>query len=159
MGEAPKTTRIPMEFLIMDKSSLYHRVIHRLALIDLCSLTHTKYLYMKFFTEHGIAKVRGNQTKSKACYTNVLQNFVDWRVNVINDVEMIEVLVNLEKVDKTLAGEDVSMVKPDDLSDIDPQIIEIELKTTPTENLECLPVDFLLPTKELQVESELFGEL
>ncbi|KAL2513370.1 Uncharacterized protein Adt_18970 [Abeliophyllum distichum] len=71
-GEPPRHLRKFMEFLIVDTRSAYHGVLRRPTLKDLQVVTSIHHLAMKFPTPGGVAKVRGNQTKARACYMNAL---------------------------------------------------------------------------------------
>ncbi|KAL2486028.1 Uncharacterized protein Adt_30784 [Abeliophyllum distichum] len=89
IGESPTAIRTPIEYLVVDKSSSYQCVLGRPAFINLGTVTHTKFLCMKFSTDRRIATVRENQSESRACYTNAMKKFMDREVNVV-DVEMKE---------------------------------------------------------------------
>ncbi|KAL2466008.1 Uncharacterized protein Adt_41859 [Abeliophyllum distichum] len=113
MGDAPTIVRTPMEYLVVNRSSSYHGVLGRSALIDLEEMTHTKFLCMKFSTYREIATVRGNQSESRACYTNTMWKFVDQEFNVI-DVEMKEVPSDLERLDNGPNKDDEHMMEQKD---------------------------------------------
>ncbi|KAL2466011.1 Uncharacterized protein Adt_41862 [Abeliophyllum distichum] len=113
IGDAPTTVRTPMEYLVINKSSSYHGVLGRSALIDLEEMTHTKFLCMKFSTYCGISIVRGNQSESKEFYTNTMRKFVDQEVNVI-DVEMKEDSSDLGRLDNGPNKDDEHMMEQKD---------------------------------------------
>ncbi|KAL2506437.1 Uncharacterized protein Adt_22058 [Abeliophyllum distichum] len=65
-----------MEFLILDTYSAYHGVLGKSALKNLQAITSIHHLTMKFPTPRGVAKIRSNQTETRACYMNALQKVV-----------------------------------------------------------------------------------
>ncbi|KAL2494078.1 uncharacterized protein Fot_37835 [Forsythia ovata] len=108
-----------MEYLIIDKSSLYHGDLGKPALIDLCNVTYTKFLCMKNSTDCRIAIVKENQSESRSCYTNAMRKFVDRGVHMIG-IEMVKVESDLEKMDETRDGDrDVRIREPEDPSGLD----------------------------------------
>ncbi|KAL2497992.1 Uncharacterized protein Adt_23542 [Abeliophyllum distichum] len=146
MGEAPTTIRTPMEYLIVDKSSSYHGVLRRPALINLETITLTKFLCMNFSTDRGIATIRRNQSKSRACYTNAMRKFVDQEVHII-DVEMRKAYTDLERIDVGPKEEDEQMIEHEDPEDLDPCVIEDEPRTSRTEKLEFFVWIPLIPLR------------
>ncbi|KAL2485896.1 Uncharacterized protein Adt_30652 [Abeliophyllum distichum] len=72
-GEPSCNLRKFMKFLIVDTRSTYHGVFRRLVLKDLQAVTSIHHLAIKFPTQGGVAKIRGNQTEAMACYMNILR--------------------------------------------------------------------------------------
>ncbi|KAL2526396.1 Uncharacterized protein Adt_11450 [Abeliophyllum distichum] len=102
MKKAPKTITTPMEYLVVKKSSSYHGVLGRWAHIDLETMTHTKFLCMKFSTDHGIATVRENQSEFMACKVNVI------------DVEMKDGPLDPKRMDDEPKEEDKQSMEQED---------------------------------------------
>ncbi|KAL2512948.1 Uncharacterized protein Adt_18548 [Abeliophyllum distichum] len=96
----------------------YHGVLRRPTLIDLGAIAHTKFLYINFLKDRVITTLRRNQFESKACCTNAMRKFVDWKVNVI-DVEMKEAPSDPKRLDDGPKEEDEQMKKHEDLEDLD----------------------------------------
>ena len=63
-----KTVSKIVDFLVVDCPSAYNAIIGRPTLNRLRAVTSTYHLLVKFPTEHGIGKVRGDQIAARECY-------------------------------------------------------------------------------------------
>uniref|UniRef100_A0A2N9HZD1 RNA-directed DNA polymerase n=1 Tax=Fagus sylvatica TaxID=28930 RepID=A0A2N9HZD1_FAGSY len=63
-----KTVSKTVDFLVVNCPSAYNAIIGRLTLNLLRAVTSTYHLLVKFPTEHGIGKVRGDQIAARECY-------------------------------------------------------------------------------------------
>jgi hypothetical protein len=63
-----KTVSKTVDFLVVDCPSAYNAIIGRPTLNRLRAVTSTYHLLVKFPTEHGIGKVRGDQIAARECY-------------------------------------------------------------------------------------------
>ncbi|KAL2497948.1 Uncharacterized protein Adt_23498 [Abeliophyllum distichum] len=138
MEETPTTVKTPMEFLVVKKSSSYHGVFRRSALMKLETVTYTKFLCIKFSIDRRITIVKENQSGSRACHTNAMRKFVDWEVHVIN-MEMKKAFSDLERMDDGPKEEDEQMIEKKDPKDLDLQVAEDEPRTSPTDKLKYFP--------------------
>ncbi|KAL2532746.1 Uncharacterized protein Adt_06097 [Abeliophyllum distichum] len=71
--EEPLASHTFIEFLVVDRRSAYDGVLGWPALKEVWAVTSIHHLCMMFFTERGIAMVKGNQPKARKCYRNALQ--------------------------------------------------------------------------------------
>ena len=55
-------------FLVVDCSSTYNAILGRPTLNSWKTVTSTYHLMIKFFTEYGVGKVRGDQVAAHECY-------------------------------------------------------------------------------------------
>ena len=68
----PKQLTCQLDFLVVDYPSSYNVIIGRPTLKRWKSATSTYYLKVKFPTENGVGKVKGDQVLAKECYQVVL---------------------------------------------------------------------------------------
>ena len=73
LGEAPRTTTIVTDFLMVNCLSAFNRVLGKPLLRTLKALTSIHYLTIKFPTTAGTCQVRGRQWDSRECYNKSLE--------------------------------------------------------------------------------------
>ena len=71
-GSYPLQITKQLDFLVVDCLSSYNVIIERPILNRWKTTMSTYYLKVKFPTEHGIGKVKGNQVLARECYQAVL---------------------------------------------------------------------------------------
>ncbi|KAL2532082.1 Uncharacterized protein Adt_05433 [Abeliophyllum distichum] len=106
---------------------------------------------MKFPTPEGVAKVRGNQTKARACYMNALR-----KVTKCEDVAPAVMTIHSEPMDIDHKEMDEEMILDKGL---DFRIIGLDSLASPVEELEAFPVNPSEPTHELKVEEKLMEKM
>jgi hypothetical protein len=57
-----------VDFLVVDRPSIYNTILGRPALKKLLAITSTYHLKMKFPTEEEVREVKGNQVASRKCF-------------------------------------------------------------------------------------------
>ena len=67
-GIHPKSTVIPVQFLVVDLDSAYNVIIGRRTLNHLGAIVSSYHLKIKFPTEAGIGEERGEQNVARKCY-------------------------------------------------------------------------------------------
>nr|XP_023897984.1 uncharacterized protein LOC112009863 [Quercus suber] len=73
VGDYPRQITQDVTFLVVDCSSAYNAIIERPTLNAWKAVTSTYHLMIKFFTEHGIGELRGNQVAARECYIAMLE--------------------------------------------------------------------------------------
>ena len=68
MGEAPAQTIRMINFLVVDRPSVYNVIIGRPTLNGMRAITSTYHLVMKFPTDFGIGMIMGDQKEERICY-------------------------------------------------------------------------------------------
>ena len=68
VGTYTRTVSKTVAFLVVNCPSAYNAIIGRPTLNRLRAVTSTYHLLLKFPTEHGIGKVRGDQVAARECY-------------------------------------------------------------------------------------------
>ncbi|GMN66109.1 hypothetical protein TIFTF001_035194 [Ficus carica] len=113
-----------VEFIVVDRSSVYNIILRRLTLNALKAVVSTYHLAMKFPISNGVGVFRGSQEEAKKCYMEAVNK-------VCHKASELVVLTTIFKVDEidTPDGE----IKH--LSDLDPRIPEEEVQAHPIEDL------------------------
>ncbi|KAL2490943.1 Uncharacterized protein Adt_26571 [Abeliophyllum distichum] len=102
---------------------------------------------MKFLTSGGVTKIRGNQTKARSCYMNVLRKAAK-REEASSTVMMV--LTKPMDVDPEQAGEEMMLDE-----DLDPRIIGPDSSASPVKDLETYHVNPSNLIQMLQVGQKL----
>ncbi|XP_059658516.1 uncharacterized protein LOC132304821 [Cornus florida] len=106
-GTSPKQVMVMVDFLAVDCPSAYNVILGRTTLNSMRAITSTYHLLMRFPTEQGVSKLRGDLTTAKECYVASLR-------------------------EKKQHNQDVFAWSHEDMSGIDPATIEHRLDTDPT---------------------------
>ncbi|KAL2541450.1 Uncharacterized protein Adt_02428 [Abeliophyllum distichum] len=122
-----------MEFLIVDTRSAYHGVLGRPTLKDLHAVISIHNMAIKFPMPGGVAKVRRNQTETRACYMNALR-----KVAKREDIAPAVMTIHSEPMDLDHREPDEKMILDEGL---DPRIIGSDSLASPVEELEAFPVN------------------
>ncbi|PON76854.1 hypothetical protein PanWU01x14_031740 [Parasponia andersonii] len=123
------------QFLIVDCPSIFNAVLGRSILRELRAVTSIYHLAMKFSTQHGIGKVRGNQYDARTYYNNYLKL-------AAKDMTPRTMMVQLQ--DKT--SNEAS------IKDLDPREIDAEVKTGLIKDLEDLSIDKFSKVLKIRVK-------
>ena len=100
VGTYPTQLTRQLDFLVMDCLSSYNVIIGRPTLNKWKAATSTYCLKVKFSTDNGVGKVKGNQVLAKECYQAVLaakENHT-WVIEE-KDEDKVEALETVELVD------------------------------------------------------------
>ena len=100
VGTYPRQLTRQLDFLVVDCPSSYNVIIRRPTLNKWKSATSTYCLKVKFPTENGIDKVRGDQILARECYQAVLvvgenhtwtiEEEEEDKVETLEEVELVE---------------------------------------------------------------------
>ncbi|XP_059429111.1 uncharacterized protein LOC132162917 [Corylus avellana] len=72
-GTVSKQSTVMVDFLVVDRPSAYNAIISRLTLNKLMVATSTYHLKMKFLTDEGVGKGKGDQVAARKCYNTSLK--------------------------------------------------------------------------------------
>jgi len=100
MGTRPRQLTHQLDFLVVDCPSSYHMIIGRPTLNRWKAATSTYCLKVKFLTENGVGKVKGDRVLARECYQAVLatkENYT-WMIQE-KEEEKVEVLEIVELVE------------------------------------------------------------
>ncbi|GMN44858.1 hypothetical protein TIFTF001_014053 [Ficus carica] len=124
IGDGPEKATRMMEFLVVNKPSIYNIIMGRPALNALKVVVSTYHLAMEFPTQNEVGILRGNQERARNCYVEVVSK-------VRHKVPQPTVVTTIFKIDEidTPNGE----IKP--LSDLDPRMFEEEIRAQLVEDL------------------------
>ncbi|PON70600.1 hypothetical protein PanWU01x14_079740 [Parasponia andersonii] len=132
IGTYPRVSTVMTQFLVADCASAFNAVLERPILRELRVEISIYHLAMKFLTQQGVGKARGNQYDARTCYNNFLKL-------AAKDATPRTMMVQREVSGETsveASGETLIKMTSEDF---DPREIDGEVKTGPIENLE----DFL----------------
>ena len=73
VGDYPQQITRDVTFLVVDCSSAYNGILGRPTLNSWKAVTSTYHLMIKFPTEYGIGKLRGDQVAARECYIAMLE--------------------------------------------------------------------------------------
>jgi hypothetical protein len=76
-GASPRDSTVIVDFLVIDRPSVYNTIIGRPALNKLKAITSTYHLMMKFPTKGGIGELKGNQVVARRCYNVSLKGVIN----------------------------------------------------------------------------------
>ena len=97
MGEVPAQTIRMINFLVVDRPSVYNVIIGRPTLNSIRAITSTYHLAMKFPTDFGIGVIMGDQKEARICYIGATN---EKKVNNIVTIFQVKdpLPVNLDEV-------------------------------------------------------------
>ena len=133
-----------VEFIVVDRPSVYNVIMGRPTLNALKAVVSTYHLAMKFPTESGVGVFRGNQEGVRKCFMEAV-NKVCRKAPAPITVAAIFTVNEIE----VLSGD----VKR--LSDLDPRISEEEIRAHPTEDLVPHQLDPEHPKRTVMLGSKL----
>ena len=73
VGDYPQQITKDVTFLVVDYSSAYNGILRQPTLNSWKAATSTYHLMIKFPTEYGIGKLRGDQVAARECYIAMLE--------------------------------------------------------------------------------------
>ena len=73
VGDYPQQITKDVTFLVVNCSSTYNDILGRPTLNSWKAATSTYHLMIKFPTEYGIGKLRGDQVAARECYIAMLE--------------------------------------------------------------------------------------
>ena len=73
VGDYPQQITKDVTFLVVDYSSAYNGILGQPTLNSWKAATSTYHLMIKFPTEYGIGKLRGDQVAARECYIAMLE--------------------------------------------------------------------------------------
>ena len=73
VGDYPQQITKDVTFLVVDYSSAYNGILGQPTLNSWKAVTSTYHLMIKFPTEYGIGKLRGDQVAARECYIAMLE--------------------------------------------------------------------------------------
>ncbi|GMN61366.1 hypothetical protein TIFTF001_030447 [Ficus carica] len=148
IGDGPEKATRMVEFIVVDRPSVYNVILGRPTLNALKAVVSTYHLAMKFPTGNGIGVFRGNQEGARKCYMEAV-NKVCWKAPA--PVTVATILA----VDEAgiLSGE----VKP--LADLDPRMPEEEIRALPVEDLIPFQLDPERPERTVPKPGNPKGQL
>ena len=76
-GTASKVSTVMVDFLVVDRPSVYNAIIGRPGLNKLRAATSTYHLMKKFLTEEGVREVKGDQLIARTCYNISMKKVLD----------------------------------------------------------------------------------
>ena len=82
VGAYPQQITKSVNFLVVDCSPSYNAIIGRPTLNSWKAITSTYHLSVKFWTEHGVGQVQGDQLAARECYQAMLA--MDEQVQTMN---------------------------------------------------------------------------
>ncbi|GMN49655.1 hypothetical protein TIFTF001_018818 [Ficus carica] len=120
IGDGPEKATRMVEFIIVDRPSIYNVILGRPTLNALKAMVSTYHLAMKFPTGDGIGVFRGNQEGARKCYMEAVNK-------VCRKAPAPATVATILAVDE--AGAPSGEVKP--LADLDPRIPEEDIRALP----------------------------
>ncbi|GMN53228.1 hypothetical protein TIFTF001_022360 [Ficus carica] len=124
IGDGPEKATRMVEFIVVDRPSIYNVILGRPTLNALKAVVSTYHLAMKFPTGDGIGVFRGNQEGARKWYMEAVNK-------VYRKAPTPATVATILVVDE--AGAPSGEVKP--LADLDPRIPEEEIRALPVEDL------------------------
>ncbi|XP_075666706.1 uncharacterized protein LOC142636381 [Castanea sativa] len=73
VGDYPQQVTKDVAFLVINCSSAYNAILGRPILNAWKAITLTYHLMVKFPTEYGVGKLRGNQVATRECYIAMME--------------------------------------------------------------------------------------
>ncbi|GMN72562.1 hypothetical protein TIFTF001_056023, partial [Ficus carica] len=122
VGDGPEKATRMVEFIVVDRPSVYNVILGRPTLNALKAVVSTYHLAMKFPTNDGIGVFRGNQEGARKCYMEA--------VNKVCRKAPATVATILKIDEADVPNEEI---KP--LSDLDPRLPDEEVRAYPVEDL------------------------
>ena len=100
VGNYPQQIAKNMTFLVVNCSSAYNAILGRTILNSWKAVTSTYHLMIKFPTNYGVGKLRGNQVATRECYVAMME--MDDHLQAMNIEEHRIVTEPVEKLEEVL---------------------------------------------------------
>jgi len=113
VGDYPQQITKNVTFLVVDCSSAYNAILRQPTLNSWKAVTSTYHLMIKFPTEYGVGKVRGDQVAARKCYIAMLE--MDDHLQAMNIEEPRTVAKPIKRLEEIL----LDNTKPDRTTKID----------------------------------------
>lgn len=137
-----------VEFLVVDKPSIYNAILGRPTLNGLKAVVPTYFLAMKIPTLNEVGIFRGNQEMARKCYVEAV-NKVSYKVP---QPAVVTTTFKINEIN-TLNSE----IKP--LSDLNPRVSEEEIRAQSVEDLVPYHLDHEYPDRSVLLGSKLQLEI
>ena len=100
VGNYPQQIAKNMTFLVVNCSSAYNAILGRTTLNSWKAVTSTYHLMIKFPTNYGVGKLRGNQVATRECYVAMME--MDDHLQAMNIEEHQTTMELVEKLEEVL---------------------------------------------------------
>ncbi|GMN39714.1 hypothetical protein TIFTF001_008941 [Ficus carica] len=143
VGDGQERAIRMVEFIVVDRPSVYNIILGRLILNALKSVVSTYHLAMKFPTPGGVGLFRGNQEGARKCYVEAVNKVCRKAPEPIT----VATIFTVDEIDAP-DGE----IKH--LSDLDPRIPEEEIRAHPVKDLVPHQLDLEHPERTVMLGIE-----
>ena len=103
VGDYPQQIAKDVTFLVVNCSSAYNAIVERATLNSWKAVTLTYHLMIKFPTDYGVGKLRGNQMAARECYVAMME--MDDHIQAMNIEEHRTATEPVEKLKKVLLND------------------------------------------------------